>query len=59
MCATIACLWFIRSAKILRKKTNKNKKIKRYHEFGDALQGSGLTHFLSFWGALISKKDPS
>ena len=50
MCATIACLWFIRSAKIW--KNNTNKKIKRYHESGDALQGSGLTHFLSFWGPL-------
>ena len=39
--------------KNMKKKNNENtKKIKRYHESGDALQGSGLTHFLSFWGPL-------
>ena len=38
-------------------KNNKNKKIKGYHESGDALQGSGLTRFLCFWGPLPYVKE--
>ena len=43
--------------KYKEKKNNKNKKIKRYHESGDALQGSGLTRFLCFWGPLPYVKE--